>query len=176
MESIPETVLKWRDLAAMAKAFRFQPALVLAVIWTESGGDQCAWNPEPAYRYLWNVRTNAPFRALTPGESASESPPSDFPFLAGDRDQEWWAQQASWGLMQPMGAVARECGFKGPYLTRLVQDPELNLQIGCTHLRKQLDAAGNVRDALRRYNGGPGNMDYSYADDVIRKIAEVTSG
>jgi hypothetical protein len=84
---------------------------VTAIVLVESAGDPFAWNPEPRYRALWNVRTKAPFRALTDAEIASEVPPVDFPYLLGGRDQEWWAQQASWGLMQIMGAVAREEGF-----------------------------------------------------------------
>jgi hypothetical protein len=79
------------------------------------------------------VARNRPFRTLTQAEIASEAPPRDFPFLAGDRDQEWWAQQASWGLMQVMGAVARECGFHGNYLSQLL-DPEEGTEFGCRHL------------------------------------------
>jgi hypothetical protein len=115
-----------------------------------------AWNVEPRYRYLWNVATHQPFRPLTFAERASEEPPADFPFLKGDRDQEWWAQQASWGLMQIMGATAREEGFRGPYLTQLC-DPATNLTIGCSVIAKLLLwSAGNVHLALAAYNAGIG--------------------
>jgi len=46
-------------------------------------------------------------------------------------------QQTSWGLMQIMGAVARERGFKG-WLTELC-DPAVNLEWGCKHLRWMVD-------------------------------------
>src|SRR5688572_17064220 len=85
--------------------------LVFGVCAVESSDNPYAWNPEPKYRYLWDVRRNKPFRALASYEVDSKVPPSDFFGKSGDRDQEWWAQQASWGLMQVMGAVARERGF-----------------------------------------------------------------
>ena len=168
---IPPSVLKWRDLAGMAPTFGLEPDLVLAVIWQESGGIQGAWNPEQRYRWFWNVKTIAPFRKVTDAENASEYPPKDFPCLAGDPDQEWWAQQASWGLMQPMGAVARECGFKGDYIGDLLIYPELNLQFSCIHLSRKLkQAGGDVRGALLRYNGGG---DQLYDDKVLAKMEAV---
>ena len=96
----------WR--VAKAAAHGLPPLLITALVEQESAGDPYAWNPEPRYRYLWDVKRNAPFRTPTEAERASEIPPHDFPTLGGDRDQEWWGQQASWGLMQVMGAVARE--------------------------------------------------------------------
>lgn len=165
-----------RDLVRVA-ALRFQldPRLVEAQVIVESGGDPTAWNPEPAYRYFWNVRTQQPFRALREGESADERAPDDFPSLAGDRDQEWWAQQASWGILQVMGAVARELGCRVPYLTALCY-PEVGLEYGCRKLQIELDFAGDVRTALAAYNGGRfGNRagrplrNTSYADAVLQQ-------
>lgn len=146
-----------RDLIEReAGAHRLEPDLVSAIVSVESSFNPWAWNPEPHYRYLWNVKTRRPFRRLTPTERATEVPPVDFPYLAGDRDQEWWAQQASWGLMQLMGALARERGFKGLYLTELV-DPELNLSLGCGHLASLLAwSKGDEAKALGAYNAGRG--------------------
>lgn len=120
-------------LQAKAAAHGLPPLLITAFIEQESAGDPYAWNPEPRYRYLWDVKRQAPFRTLTDAERASETPPHDFPTLGGDCDQEWWGQQASWGLMQVMGAVARECGFRDTYLPALVE-PATNLEYGCRHL------------------------------------------
>ena len=170
---IPEAVLKWRHFTGIAETSGFEPALMLAVIWQESGGESAAWNPEQRYRWFWNVRTDQPFRKVTDEESASEFPPKDFPCLAGDPDQEWWAQQASWGLMQPMGAVARECGYRGLWLPALIREPDLNIQIGCTHLARKLkQAGGDIRAALLRYNGG-GNQKY---DDEVMEKYELVKG
>jgi hypothetical protein len=109
--------------------------IVCGLIEVESGWDEFAWNPEPRYRYLWNVKTNAPFRPLTTLEIASNIPPNDFPTLKGDRDQEWWGQRASWGLTQVMGAVAREYGFREPYLPKIVV-PDVAVDLACRHLAR----------------------------------------
>jgi hypothetical protein len=149
------------------------PWLVGGIIRVESNFTPWAWNPEPAYRYLWNVRTNAPFRVLTVDERTSEIPPKDFPCLLGDSDQEWWGQQSSWGLMQIMGAVARQFGFKGPYLPELCT-PEINLNFGGLYLSQLLSwAKGDVDQALAAWNGGKGNngkkpyANQAYATKVI---------
>lgn len=156
-----------------AATFKLNPDLLAAQIHVESEGNEYAWNPEPQYRYLWNVRTNTPFRPLTAAEGVSEIPPADFPFLAGDRDQEWWGQQASWGLLQVMGGVAREHGFKSPYLTELC-DPVINLTIACQHLSNLLLwSKGDITQALAAYNGGKGGnsklpfRNQAYADRVF---------
>lgn len=168
----------YRDLIEQCAAQHgIDPSLVEAIVIRESAGTPWAWNPEPQYRYLWNVMQHAPFRPLTMGERVSEAPPDDFPFIAGDRDQEWWAQQASWGLMQIMGAVAREHGFTGPYLSQLC-DPMTNLTIGCDVLTKLIHwAGGNVRQALTAYNGGKGGLENvrakAYANYVLKLYASV---
>ena len=129
--------------------------LVRAVVHVESSGNPWAWNAEPRYRYVWDVRRWAPFRKLRPGEAELSTPPPDFFALAGDPDQEWWGQRASWGPMQVMGAVARERGFRGPYLTELC-DPVIGLDYGCRVLSGLLRwASGDTAAALAAYNGGP---------------------
>jgi hypothetical protein len=149
-----------------AATFRLDGALLRAQIMIESSGLPFAWNPEPRYRYLWNVRTQQPFRPLTATERISEAPPADFPFLAGDRDQEWWGQQASWGLMQTMGAVAREYGFAGKYLPELC-DPAVGVFYGARYLRRCLNRSHEDYTAgLALYNGG-GDAAVAYAHKVF---------
>lgn len=141
--------------------------LVKAVIEKESTWNPWAWNPEPKYHYFWDVKADKPWRQPTKEEMLSKYPPSDFKTLRGDTDQEWWAQQASWGLMQVMGAVARECGFKGDYLTEL-NDIEVGLRFGCRHLAKKMHEAGqDVGKALLAWNGGG---DPLYATKVLSLI------
>lgn len=172
---VPGTVIRWRDPVYAAlnrgnyKALR--PTLILAIMWQESGGNQWAWNPEPAYRWYWNVKTTAPFRRLTPEEVARKVPPSDFPCFAGDPDQEWNAQGVSWGLMQLMGAAAREQGFKGNYLTELC-DPLINLEFGIKHLWNYAYQFGNrsTDQALLRWNGGG---DPGYPGKVLAKLGDI---
>lgn len=159
---------------AAATTHLLDPRLVLALVTVESGENPFAWNPEPAYRYFWDVKRQAPFRQVTHAELAAKAAPADFPTLAGDRDQEWWGQAASWGLTQIMGALARERGFRGRYLTELV-DPAVNLEIGCSHLAALLGWAGGVEmKALSAYNGGKGGnsappyRNASYAQKVLQ--------
>jgi hypothetical protein len=159
-----------------ARRFGVSADMVEAVVLVESSANPWAWNPEPHYRYLWNVRTHQPFRKLTDAERASEVPPTDFPFLAGDRDQEWWGQQASWGLMQVMGAVARENSFDDPYLTRLCA-PEVNLAIGCrVLLGLLLWSDGDVKKALGGYNAGRGGWDSPAGRAYATKVLSAMRG
>lgn len=69
------------------------------------------------------------------------------------------ARSFSWGLMQTMGQVAREVGYKGPLVG--LCDPETSLQWGCkVFVRKLQHADGVVASALQLWNGG-GNPNYS---------------
>ena len=82
-----------------ADRFKVPRGLALAVCEQESSFDPWAWNPEPKYRYLWDLLMQKPFRKLTSAEIASEFPPMDFRAPRGvPTDAEWWGQQASWGL------------------------------------------------------------------------------
>lgn len=143
-------------IASACRDHALPQAVVDALITVESARNTYAWNPEPKYRWFWDIKSNAPFRRVTALEIANQVPPRDFPSAPGtDPDQEWWAQQASWGLMQVMGAVARERGFRGLYLTALT-DPVLGIAYGCRHLRWCLDLSrGDTAAALACYNGGP---------------------
>lgn len=169
------------EIHAAADHFGLPFWLVAAIVRVESGGNPWAWNPEPPYRYLWDVRLGRPFRALTAAEIQSERPPADFPALAGDRDQEWWAQAASWGLMQVMGAVARERGYRGPYLTALL-DPETALHYGCAHLASLRDrhhARYDWPGVIAAYNAGSPRLaggryvNQGYVDKVFQAAQEV---
>jgi Transglycosylase SLT domain len=78
------------------------------------------------------------------------------------------ARSISWGLMQVMGQVAREQGFKGPSLAVLC-DPATGLEMGCTVLRSKLSAAGdNVLKGLLLWNGGG---DPNYGDKVLERLS-----
>jgi hypothetical protein len=170
------TLFLWRmEVEHAARKRQLDPDLVEAVCRIESSGFRWAWNPEPVYRYLWNVKTKQPFRKMTAAEISSKTPPADFPCLAGDRDQEWWAQQASWGLMQVMGAVAREHGFQEPYLTQLCE-VRYGLEFGCDVLARRLTwAKGDTAKALAAYNAGTGNIPagHGYARKVLAQLAAV---
>lgn len=162
-----------RDIATIASRHALDANLVEAIVIVESNGHPFAWNPEPRYRYLWDVQADAPFaRIFSLEELGRRTPPSDFPTIAGDPDQEWNGQGASWGLMQIMGAVARERGFRGPYLPELCR-VELNLELGCRHLASLMKRAdGGEAVALGAYNAGWGgatsDAGIRYAGKVLR--------
>ena len=139
------------EVRTVADRHGLESALVAALIAQESGGKPDAWNPEPRYKWFWDVKAQRPFRRVTQAEVASKFPPADFPCRAGDRDQEWWGQQASWGLLQLMGACAREAGCHLEYLPGLC-DPAEGLEWGCRWLAKLVSrfAAG----AVSAYNAG----------------------
>jgi len=171
------TTLYRPEIELAAQAEMIDADLVEALVLVESGGHRYAFNPEPRYPYLWNVKTKRPFRPMTEAERVSAVPPSDFPTRAGDRDNEWVAQKASWGLMQIMGAVARERGFIEPYLTELT-DPETNLFWGCGFLGHLLEwANGDIHKALAAWNAGTGNWlgskGQAYANLVDKKLRDL---
>jgi hypothetical protein len=159
-------------IISSAGRFGVPRGLALAVCEQESAFDPWAWNPEPKYRYLWDVMAQRPFRTLTPAESASEIPPADFHAFRGvPADAEWWGQQASWGLMQVMGAVARELGFNGRFLAELC-DPPTGLEYGCRHLAGYLKRFKEPFPALEAFNGGPGAVgkNADYAGEVLARL------
>lgn len=145
--------------------------LVGAIVEVESDGNPWAFRPEHRYRYLWDVRKHAPFRAVTPDELSSKVPPADFHSLtATGAGHEWWGQQMSWGPMQVMGAVAREQGFAGLFLSEL-SDPTVGIPIGCRLLRQLLRwADGNVSKAAGAYNAGRGGWDSSDGRAYATKV------
>lgn len=150
--------------------FKLDPDLVAAQIQVESAGIAHAMKPEPKYRWFWDVRANRPFRPVTAAEVASKVAPHDFPSLLGSREQEWWLQQSSIGLMQIMGAVAREHGFRGGYLLELV-DPVINLSIGCNYLAELIDwARGDLAQALAAYNAGRGGWKSAAGQAYAAKV------
>jgi soluble lytic murein transglycosylase-like protein len=64
----------------------------------------------------------------------------------------------SFGLFQMMGQVARERGFKGEFLTELL-DPATNIKLGSEFLQTLLLKYEDTEKALLRWNGG-GNPEY----------------
>lgn len=160
-------------LARTAQTLGVEPRLLQAVMLHESGGNPFAYRPEPRYRWFVDCRTGRPFREISQDEIGSKVAPPDFPCLAGSREQEWWGQQASWGCCQLMGAVAREHGFKGPYLPELC-DPATNLALACQVLTAALSwARGDEALALGRYNAGPGGAASQAGQDYAHAVLKI---
>lgn len=129
------------------------PLLIAAVIHQESSGNTYAVRYEPAF-----------FKRYIQGK--------DWDRLGGyvprlaTLDTERKCRSTSYGLMQIMGQVARERGFRGEFLTELC-DPKVNLEIGCSFLKHLVERTGSTQAALQRYNGGG---DPNYAKKVFAHI------
>jgi len=75
------------------------------------------------------------------------------------------ARATSWGLGQIMGQVARELGFKGEFLSELL-DPEIGCEFACKKLKLCIVKTTTVESALLRYNGG---ANPAYPDHVLKR-------
>jgi soluble lytic murein transglycosylase-like protein len=143
-DNVPPEIL---DLARhIACEHALDPALVCAVIEQES-----AWNP-------WAVRYEPGFlsRYVAPLYTTGKLSAT-----------EAYTRAMSWGLMQVMGQVAREFGFKEASLSELC-DPETGIEFGCRILAARMSRAkGDVPSALLAWNGGA-NANYP-AEVLARK-------
>jgi hypothetical protein len=140
-------------VSAAAKRYAIDEFVLAAQVLHESGGDPLAARYEVGYRWLW--------------------PSAQFikPIPPCSLDTERVFQMTSWGLLQVMGAVARERGFRGTFLSGLAADPALALDLGAKHLAAALGRYGNVRDALSAYNAGhptPNNFG-TYVDPIMER-------
>ena len=129
-----------------AAAHNLLPELVCAICEQESSWNPFAMRYEPAFmsKYVAPLFTNNKIDAT-----------------------EAYARAISWGLMQVMGQVARECGFHGRSLAELC-DPATGISVGCGLFERKLAAAqGNITEALLFWNGG-GNP--NYPAEVLARI------
>ena len=142
--------MKHEDIIiAKSEKYDIPAELVSAIIKVESSGDTNAIRYEDHYKWFYKPES-----------------------YKGHKDTERIAQKTSWGLMQVMGAVARELGFKGRFLSELLI-PELGIEYGCKQLKRQYNRYGNWQDAISAYNQGNNkkldNGDYAnqiYVDKV----------
>lgn len=128
-----------------AHQYGLDTALVCALVEQES-----SWNP-------WSIRYEPDFFAHYIQPLMDKQP------LGAT---EATARATSWGLMQTMGEVAREYGFRGEFLSELC-DPETGLDVGCKYLSALIGKEKDINAALLRWNGG-GNP--KYPDQVKARI------
>jgi len=98
---------------------------VYAICMTESSGNEFATRHEAHYR--WVLGDN-----LTAGE--------------------YIGQKTSWGLMQVMGAVAREYGFTDQFPA--LWDPATGIKYGVKHLKRLYAKHGKWPQTIAAYNAG----------------------
>ncbi len=144
-------------ISSMAQKYDLPVQLVAALCQVESGCNPMATRYEPGYR--WVVEFDSPYTT-----SATERV----------------HQQTSWGLMQLMGANARDLGYRGPMPA--LCDPWLGLDLGCRFLRRLIDRYdGALLDAVSAFNQGrarrdPGTGQYRnqrYVDKVVAAAAKL---
>ena len=109
--------------------------LVKAIVEVESGGNPWAVRYEPMFysRYIQGKKIHN----IPPCSNATEER----------------LRAHSFGLMQIMGATAREAGFKGAYLAELCE-PDVNLEWCCRYLAGLVKKHGGVEPAVAAYNAG----------------------
>lgn len=82
-------------------------------------------------------------------------------------------QRTSWGLLQIMGATARELGYAVPAgiypAGPLKSDSAAALDLGCRYLVKQMDRYAYIGDALSAYNAGHATPDnfHGYVKPIL---------
>ncbi len=136
MSTTAPAVLRWsREIVAAATRHDLPPEIVAAMVHQESAGDPLAMRHEPAWRYWYLAHGSfqAPRGVSVPTERMQ--------------------QATSWGLMQVMGAVARELDCAAPYLSALC-DPALGLDLGCRYLARLVRRFGAIERAISAYNAG----------------------
>lgn len=125
--------LPWADIEDCATEFGLDPNLVGAVIQIESGGVPYRIRVEPNFGYV-----NAPERYAKR--------------LGITKDSEILCQKTSWGLMQLMGATARDQGYE-THLTGLVE-PVVGIYWGCMYLGSRVKKYKTTKAAVAAYNAG----------------------
>jgi len=136
-----------KTIAETAQEHGVDPALALAIAETESGFDTFAARFEPGFRYI---------------DRQAKRPKTSSPQTESNQ------QATSWGLMQVMGATARELGHTG-WLSELVQ-PELGAKYGVLHLKKKLEKYGarGLNCVISAYNAGqPISGNQAYVEKVL---------
>lgn len=136
-----------------SERYDIPPGLIRAIIQVESGGNPYAvryeknfrWLNEPLDRFHWHT------------------------------DTERVMQKTSWGLMQIMGVIARDMGFKERFLTELL-DPRINIEYGCQHLKNFYDKYNTWEKAILSYNAGSPRknedgeyVNQAYLDKVLKE-------
>lgn len=122
------------DVRPYAEEYEIDAGLILAIILTESSGNSWAIRYEPEWRFFNEPAHWASTLKISP-------------------ETEQHLQMFSWGLMQIMGATARDMGFTKE-LQKLCA-PNLGIEYGCKYLRRQLlRYSGQTISAIAAYNAG----------------------
>jgi len=125
--------IPWGLVFRAAEKHKINPDMIAAVIMTESSADSQAFRFEKKWKYFYKVKENAAYLGIP-------------------EDHEKYYQSASFGLMQVMGSVAREEGFKSHLPDLFISS--IGLEYGCRKLAKCLRKYPDWSDAVAAYNAG----------------------
>lgn len=125
--------------------------IIYSVIMTESAGDPYAIRYESHFKYFTNIQIHARANQISV-------------------DTETTLQMCSIGLMQTMGAVARELGFRQNLLQLTV--PQVSINLGTKKLKFLSQKYNTIDDVLAAYNAGsPRKKDGIYVNqDYVDKV------
>lgn len=145
----------------LGQRYGVDPFLIAAICMTESSGRQYVTKLEENYRWLYEPEACAKkFKCSL--------------------EDEITGQSTSYGLMQIMGAVMREYGFKDSFDKAF--EPETNVDYGTKHLAKFLKKYQRLESAISAYNAGsprhrPDTTQYEnqkYVDTVMGYWAQAS--
>jgi len=128
---------------------------IMGIIETESSFNPYACRYEPHYRWIYK-------------------PEEFYISYSSTVETEIQFQKCSLGLMQLMGAVYRELGYKKP-LSAVFEDIDAQISYGIRHFLKFYKKYGTVQAAIAAYNAGSprkashgGYVNQGYVDKVVR--------
>jgi soluble lytic murein transglycosylase-like protein len=121
------------EIEEVSKSYGFDPNLIESFVITESSGNPLATRYEPAF-YRKYILPMLHHNAVTVEEAKNRA--------------------TSWGLMQIMGQVARELGFKDSFHELLI--PGIGLFWSCKHLKNKFKKYGDhgLDYVIASYNAG----------------------
>ena len=165
--------LPWDKIDDVASEHKIPSNLLAAIAQTESSGNQFALRAETKHTWVTNQQNKRvglvmrshyvwPFRPEECARSAGTT-----------EDTEIWAQVASYGYCQLMGAVARELGLRGSIFALL--DGKTNLEYAAKLLKRLAARYTEKNDILAAYNAGSAvkNLKGLYRNqDYVDKVNE----
>jgi soluble lytic murein transglycosylase-like protein len=142
-------------ISQYAVAYELPSDIIFGIVMTESSGNQYAMRYEKNYKWLMDPKKYKPHGCT--------------------EDTERTLQKFSFGLMQTMGAVFRELGFTD-LLSKIIVNPDLQLDYGCRFLKKKIDKYGLDEGILSYNSGSPIKRDIIYINqyylDKVRKYSK----
>ena len=154
--------LPWKTIEKKADKYNLDRFLVAAIIQTESSGNRCDTRFEKRFKHLYHPEKFAQLNQITVQAEIEH-------------------QKTSFGLMQIMGSVARELGFKRNLWN--LCNPRMNVELGVKKLKKLSGRHESMEDLIASYNAGRPFMlsngkykNHQYVNKVLQRYQEIVRG